>query len=169
MEFSNLYAELPQVTIARPDIEGMPVEVASFAGIAQPFHPPAAVINDLSGSFLLRNDTLHFRNIAGELPATDLEGNGFYTFDAGDLYLELDAHPVALNDLRWLYPPLPEEGGGSLKLALKMASTTTTVVAEEIDLTLNGASATGKLGMTVGDTLRDRKSTRLNSSHVAIT
>lgn len=154
MEFSDLYAELPQVTIARPDIEGMPVEVASFAGIAQPFHPPAAVINDLSGSFLLRNDTLHFRNIAGELPATELEGDGFYTFDAGDLYLELDAHPVALSDLRWLYPPLPEEGGGSLKLALKMASTTTTVVAEEIDLTLNGASVTGKLGMTVGDTLR---------------
>ena len=85
MEFSDLYAELPQVTIARPDIEGIPVEVASFAGIAQPFHPPAAVINDLSGSFLLRNDTLHFRNIAGELPATELEGDGFYTFDAGDL------------------------------------------------------------------------------------
>jgi translocation and assembly module TamB len=154
MEFRTLDAVLPRVRIAHPDSVGIPIDVARFSGIVQPWRPPAADVRDMSGAFLLVNDSLLFRDVAARLPESRLAANGAYALDSGEMLLELDAPAVAFADLRWLYPPLPEEGGGSLRLTLQAKPLATRAIAEKMDLRIGGGTLRGRADVTTGDTLR---------------
>jgi translocation and assembly module TamB len=154
MDFRELNAEMPWIRIAHPDSTAIPVEIARFSGIVQPFRPPYAVVNDLAGSFRLAKDTLFFNGVQAALPGSRLAADGAYALDAGDLVLRMHGSPVAFADLRWLYPPLPEEGGGMLRLALNMRSLTTHVVIEDMDLRVGEGTLAGRVDLMLGDTVR---------------
>jgi hypothetical protein len=156
MDFRDLNAELPLVIAAHPDSAAIPIEVARFSGIVQPYRPPVATVRDLSGSFRLMTDTLFMRDVQAVLPGSRLAGNGFYGLDTGELFLRLHGSPVAFADLRWIYPALPEEGGGTLRLDLHRRTLLTRLIATEMDLRAGEATLEGRIDLTVGDTLRLR-------------
>jgi translocation and assembly module TamB len=154
MDFRELNAELPYVRPTHPDGEGVPIEVARFSGIVQPFRPPPAVVHDLAGSFLIARDSLFFDGVRAVLPGSRLAADGVYALDKGDLFLRMHGAPVAFADLRWLYPPLPEEGGGSLRLTLHQRTLGTRIIAEEMDLRSGDATLVGRVDLALGDTVR---------------
>jgi translocation and assembly module TamB len=154
MDFRELNAALPFVRLAHPDRDAIPIEVARFSGIVQPFRPPAAVVNDLAGSLRIARDSLFFNDVQAVLPGSRVAGEGVYALDAGDLFLRLNGAPAAFADFRWLYPPLPEEGGGSLRLTLHMRSLATRIIGEDMDLRVGESALAGRIDLTVGDTLR---------------
>jgi translocation and assembly module TamB len=154
MDFRQLNAAFPLILPAHPDSAVIPIEVERFSGVVQPFRPPAALVQDLSGSFRIAEDSLFFRDVQAVLPGSRLAAEGAYALDAGDLKMRLHGAPVAFADLRWLYPPLPEEGGGTLRLALNMRSLSTHVVVEEMDLRVGEAELAGRLDLLLGDTVR---------------
>jgi translocation and assembly module TamB len=158
MDFRDLTGRLPQVIVADPDIDEMVFDIETLAGVAQPFRPPAAEIRDLAARITLTGDSLRFREVRAALPGSVIEGRGAYDMKTAKYYLDLRGEPVALDDLRWLYPPLPEEGGGSLHLALQTREFTTAFTASEMDLRTGGSGIAGTLSMVIGDTLRFRES-----------
>jgi translocation and assembly module TamB len=153
-DFRELHAELPWIRVSHPDSMAIPVEVARFRGIVQPFRPPAAEVRDLSGSFRIGQDTLFFRDVQAVMPGSRLAAEGAYALDAGDLVLRLSGAPVAFADLRWLYPPLPEEGGGTLQMALNLRDLSTHLVIEQMELALAGGRVSGQVDLLLGDTVR---------------
>jgi translocation and assembly module TamB len=154
MDFRELNAHMPRIIPAHPDSAGIPIEIARFSGIVQPFRPPAGVVRDLSGKFRLADDTLHFTNVAARLPDTRLTAAGAYAMHSGDLDLRMRSPELAFADLRWLYPPLPEEGGGSLVMQVEMRTLATRIVTEDMDLRVGNATLQGSADFTTGDTLR---------------
>jgi autotransporter translocation and assembly factor TamB len=154
MEFRELTAEFARILPAHPDSAGIPIEVTSLRGLVQPFQPPAAVVEDLAGKFRLENDTLRFTRVQAVLPGSRIAAQGTYALASGDLLLQARGEPVAFEDVRWLYPALPEEGGGSLVLRLDMGKVVTRVVAREMDVAVGDATLAGRLDLTTGDTLR---------------
>jgi translocation and assembly module TamB len=153
MRFENLDAYFANVTVAHPDTAGIPIEVDRFSGIVQPFRPPAADIRDLSGRFRIEGDSLIFRNVEAVLPGSDLSGEGAFLMGSNQLILHLIAPRVALADLRWLYPPLPEEGGGRLGLSMYMAAKNTHIFAYDADLSIGESRLIGQTEFVIGDTM----------------
>jgi translocation and assembly module TamB len=153
MEFHELNALIERVLIAHPDTHGIPIDIERFNGIVQPFKPPAADIRGLSGNFRIKDDSLFFRNVRASLPGSDLSGEGAYAMGSGQMMLRLSAPSVALNDLRWLYPPLPDRGGGSLELSLFMGAKNNHILAYNVDLSIDESAIAGRTEFVIGDTL----------------
>jgi translocation and assembly module TamB len=158
MRIRDLNAELPLIFPAHPDSAVIPIEVARLSAIIEPFLPPAAVVRNLSGSLRLATDSLFFRNVDAVLPGSRLSGDGVYALDSGDLLLRVRGSPLAFNDLRWLYPNLPEEGGGTLQLTVHDRSLHTRIIGREMDLRVGDATLAGDVDVQLGDTLRLRHS-----------
>jgi translocation and assembly module TamB len=156
MDFRELHARLPLLLPAHPDSAAIPIEVARFQGIVEPFRPPAATVRDLSGSLRLVRDSLFFSGIRARLPDSRVSADGVYALDKGDLSLRMHGAPVAFADLRWLYPPLPEEGGGRLSMDLLQRTVGTRVVVHDMDLRTGDAAVRGRVDLALGDTVRVR-------------
>ncbi|MFN2397095.1 MAG: hypothetical protein ABR543_00385, partial [Gemmatimonadaceae bacterium] len=118
LDFRSLYARLPGIRLKHPDSSGIAIEVASLRTIAAPFRPPEAEVRDLSGTLTIAKDTLLFRDLALVLPGSRIAGRWTYRLDTKAMEVRLRADPVALADLRWLYPRLPSEGGGPLDFVM---------------------------------------------------
>jgi translocation and assembly module TamB len=154
MDFRRLDATLPVVIPAHPDSAGIPIEISRFTGVVQPFRPPAARVEALAGRFRLERDTLHFSDVRAELPDSRLAAAGLYALSSGDLLLSMNAAPVAFADMRWLYPQLPESGGGDARLTILARALATRIIAEDMDLSVGAATLEGRIDVTTGDTLR---------------
>src|SRR5689334_22483357 len=120
VELRSLNASLPMLRLADPNQKNRYAEVASLSMTALPFRPPAAVVTDMRGNFNFNNDSLWWKSVRASMPGSRVAGDGSYAFSSGDMVLTLRGAPVALADLRWLYPRLPSEGSGSLDFAMLM-------------------------------------------------
>lgn len=154
MDFRDLNSVLPRVIVAHPDSAGIPVEIARFSGTVQPFAPPAAVVQDLAGKLRLEKDSLHFADVTAVLPGSRLSAAGVYALQSGDLLVNLRGRPLSFPDMRWLYPPLPEAGGGDMDVRVERRALATRVVATNVDARVGAATIAGRLDVTTGDTVR---------------
>ncbi len=152
-EFLDVDARMPLLRLADPDSTDVVVEVASLSTVAFPFRPPAARVRDLSGRFVVSDDSLGFQDVLVELPESRFFAEGAYATETGDLRATLRTQPIVLGDLRWIAPTLPDSGGGALELAVATNGRQTRVVARDLDLRLDEARLTGRAEATVGDTV----------------
>ena len=152
-EFLDVDARIPLLRLADPDSTDVVVEVASLSTVAFPFRPPAARVRDLSGRFVVSDDSLRFQDVRVEFPESRFFAEGAYATGTGDLRATLRTQPVVLGDLRWIAPTLPDSGGGALELAVATNGPQTRVVARDLDLRLKEARLTGRVEATVGDTV----------------
>ena len=144
MEFSSLQAALPRVRIADPDSPTRVFQVASLAMTAALFNPPVADVRDLRGTIFMSTDSLWFRGLTVALPNTQLRGDGRYMLASGDLDASFHAAPLALVDLRFAYPRVPANGGGSMDLTAAMRHVgESDYNAHNIDLTVDGGTLRG--------------------------
>jgi hypothetical protein len=154
MEFRDLNAALPRVIPTHPDSAGIPIEIARFSGIVQPFQPPVAEVRNLAGKLRIENDSLHFSNVYAILPGSRVAAEGVYALHSGDLQLRMRGAPLSFPDMRWLYPPLPEQGGGAMLLTVERRTLATRIIADDMDVRVGEATIEGRLDVTTGDTLR---------------
>ena len=154
-DLHRLNAALPRLRVADPDSTDVVADVARLSALAELFNDPGtADVRDLAGHFRIGHDSIHFVDARLALPATRIAGEGVYAVATGDLRARASGAPLALADLRWAYPKLPEEGGGRIDdLALAMRrGVRTTFTATGIDLRVGRAEIAGRLGMAGGGT-----------------
>ncbi|HSJ64697.1 MAG TPA: translocation/assembly module TamB domain-containing protein [Gemmatimonadaceae bacterium] len=155
MEFQSVNATLPRLRIADPDSSEMLIRVASASLRALPFRPPAAEVTDLIGDFLIAGDSVYWRDVTAELPGTRLTSfSGTYEIEPGDLWLDVHGEQVALADLRWLYPPIPSEGGGAMHFRMVIEGDSMDYVARDATLRSGATTIAGQFGLAITDSLR---------------
>jgi translocation and assembly module TamB len=154
MDFRRVSARLSEVLLADPDADRTEFHVAALRAVAQPFRPPVADVRGLEGTFLLSADSLWFEDVRARLPDSRLIASGVYDLETAALHLRMTGEPLAFNDMRWLYPRLPEEGGGPMRLAIQRRQAATRIYAEDMDVRVGGGELAGDLRLVVGDTLR---------------
>lgn len=153
-DFQDINGKLPLVRIVHPDFATRLIQTDSLRLRAFPFAPPAANVRQLSGTFEVDADSVWFRNIALTLPDSRAQLSGRYVIQNGDLALHAVAGPVALADIRFLYPALPDSGGGRIDLSLDWTGGVERYDAKDLDVSALGGRIRGTLGLTVGDTVR---------------
>ena len=152
VELRSINATLPVLRLADPNEKNRYAEVASLQMTALPFRPPAAVVTEMRGNFNFNNDSLWWRGVRAAMPGSRVSGDGSYAFSSGDILLTLRGAPAALADLRWLYPRLPSEGGGSLDFAMRWKGGVDDYTARNADLAIGSTTVKGDFGLTLSDT-----------------
>ena len=160
MEFREVDAVLPVALLVHPTDPGR-IAVTELAMEALPFRPPSVVVRDLEGSFAFGGDSLWWDDALATLAGSRISGSGSYVFEPGDVTLRLKGAPVALADLRWLYPRLPSDGGGSLDFVMTMrehgpdndADDLQEYVARGAQLRTGDATVRGDFAITLGDSV----------------
>lgn len=148
MDFQKIQAALPRIRIADPDTAIRLFRVGELRMLAFPFTPPGAEIRSLRGDFRMGADSLWFRNVAAALPGTRLQLSGAYMLAAGDVNLTADAPELTLADLRWLYPALPDSGGGSARLEMRYSPDgESDFMVPSARLAVAGGTLAGKIGV----------------------
>ena len=112
---------------------------------ALPFRPPAAVVTEMRGNFQFDNDSLWWKGVRASMPASHVSGDGSYAFSSGDMTLTLRGAPAAFADLRWLYPRLPSEGGGTLDFAMRWKGDIHDYTARNADVAIRQRRVQGRL------------------------
>jgi translocation and assembly module TamB len=151
-KFHRVNAKVPLLRFADPAFESRRADIASLNMIAAPFRPPTATVQSLVGRFDFDSDSVWFRNVNVVMPGSRMAGSGRYVIENNDLSLRARAQPVALSDLRWIYPRTPEKGSGTLDFALEWIGDTSIYVAKNADMTAENARLRGDLGMTIAET-----------------
>jgi translocation and assembly module TamB len=152
VELRSLNASLPMLRLADPDQKNRYAEVASLQMTALPFRPPAAVVTEMRGNFQFNNDSLWWKGVRASMPASHVSGDGSYAFSSGDMSLSLRGAPAAMADLRWLYPRLPSEGGGTLDFAMRWKGGVEDYTARNADVAIGATTVRGDFGLTLSDT-----------------
>jgi autotransporter translocation and assembly factor TamB len=153
-DYRDLNARLPFLRLADPDSASIRADIAQLSTVALPFRPPAAVVRSLAGRVIVSDDSLHFQNLQIALPGSRLAGSATLARETSDLRAALRAAPLALADLQWIYPALPDGGGGTLQLAATRRGERTRVLARDVDLTIEEAQLAGHADVQFGDSLR---------------
>lgn len=151
MDYKDIQASLPHIRLADPDSGSRLIRVGVLRMTALPFRPPAAEIRGLHGDFRLDADSLWFRGLQVTLPGSRLRGDGTYLLKPGDMRLALHAAPVALGDIRFMYPRLPSSGGGALDLAMMYrAKGESDYRVTNARLAVDSGSLEGSIGVATG-------------------
>ena len=153
MTFERINAKLPDVRLADPSEHTKLVRVASLQMIAQPFRPPVIDVRDLKGAFEFTGDSMWWKGANAQLPGSRISGDGKYVYGSGDMSLRLKGAPVAVADLRWIFPRLPSTGGGTLTFAMDWVGDRQEYLATNADVRVGDAHAIGSFGLTMADTV----------------
>ncbi|HSA55590.1 MAG TPA: hypothetical protein VLE53_07785, partial [Gemmatimonadaceae bacterium] len=149
MDFREINARIPRLVVAHPDSEAIALRVARLSMRATPFRAPDLAVHDLRGDVRIGEDTIALRDVALRLPDSRLAGTITYHVSAGDVDVDVEGDTIAFADLRALYPPLPERGGGRLHLRAAVRSTGTNEVnVTNLRLGVDDARIEGRLGVT---------------------
>jgi translocation and assembly module TamB len=154
IDFSSINAYMSTVLVAHADSADMILAVDSLAMVAAPFHPPALDVRQFAGVIRVGEDTVRAGDFALHLPDTRTRGSFSYILSSADMYGTLHADTVALADIRALYPDLPKDGGGRLKMELALRDTGASEFEfTDVDLRTGGAEIGGKLALVVADSI----------------
>ena len=153
MDFRQINTTMPRLRLEDPDSSGIAIQVTALSGIAAIFRPPVAEIRDVEGTFYVIDDTLRFDDVRIVLPGSQIAGDGRYGIDTQELRLALRGAPIALADLRWLYPRLPSQGSGTLDFAMVMRDEgPSDYVARNADIQSGTSRVGGDFGLTLTET-----------------
>jgi len=170
-KFHAINGLLSRLQIADPTDRAQTYDVAHLRSVAEPFRPPTVTVTDLTGRFIVRDDSLYFHGVRAQLAESKLAGDGRYNIDNNDLRLRLHADPVSTNDLQWIDPTIPKQGIGALDFALDWVGPNSDYVARNATLKVAGATLQGNLGVLVNDTLTfhdtDMRFARLDTRTIA--
>ena len=147
LDYRRIDAALPVVQLAhggRP----MVVRIAALAMLAEPYRPPAIAVRSLTGTLYASRDSLWWHGAHLTLPGSQLTGDGKIGFAKAGLSLDLTGAPVSLADLRWLRPSLPAEGGGHLRVTVRLRGDTSELALSDADLRYRDARLVGGAAVT---------------------
>ena len=155
-EYRDMTGAFPLMNIADPSRKGFRhIEIASLQLTGLPFRPPAVQVRQARGAVDLTSDSLWFRNVTGELPASHATLTGNYNLNSGDLRISGSAPQVTFADVRVAYPKLPAgEASADFRAALFAHAQQYTATGLNLRLaTPEGGQATahGRVGLALLD------------------
>lgn len=156
MRFDVARAAVTDLSIAPDERGGTTLRVDSAAGEALLYRDPPLRFAQVEGEIALREGVLRYRAPTLVLPDSRLSSVGVVdlTGEEPAYDVSFDAAAVALADLQWLFPTLPDEGGGEGKLWVETRPEGLLVLARELQMSAPGTAIRGSFGMVLGDTLR---------------
>jgi translocation and assembly module TamB len=162
MEFREVTGRFPDIIIRSPAMDAMLFDVATARLVALPFRPPAAELRDLRGAFHVADDSIYWRDVAAALPGSRITRfSGAYILtdtlahDEGDMWMTMRGERVALADLRWLYPRLPGDGGGTIaEFRMAIRGDSSDYVATDAEVRTGRAALAGDFGLAMADSMR---------------
>jgi translocation and assembly module TamB len=167
MDFQRINTVMPRLRLQDPDSSGIAIQVTALSGTAAMFRPPVAEIRDVEGTFYVVHDTLRFDDVKIVLPGSNITGDGRYGIDTQELRLALRGAPVALADLRWLYPRIPSQGSGSLDFTMVMRDEgPSDYVAKNADIRVQNSRLGGDSGLVLTESDARFHDTHLTFSSV---
>jgi translocation and assembly module TamB len=154
IEFHQMNLASPYLRLQHPGTHVRQLQVAKASMVALPFHPPPAIINNFIGTLDFTADSIWFKDTHIWMPGSKAAGEGRYNFDNNDFDLVLRGEPIALSDVQWIMPQVPANGRGTMDFRLRWRGDTTTYVAQNADVRIDAAHATGNFGISMlGDSL----------------
>lgn len=155
VRFEALNGRLPRIIWQAPEVEGRAVDIDRLSGRVYLWED-AADIRDMRGRVTIRDSVITFRMPHVRLPDSELSALGRIVLgqDGHQFDVEVHGERVLLRDFQWLYPALPDEGGGSLRFRVQTQERGNILwLAEEARLTAPGTEMAGSFGVVTGDTL----------------
>ncbi|MGK7310698.1 MAG: translocation/assembly module TamB domain-containing protein [Candidatus Longimicrobiales bacterium M2_2A_002] len=156
LRFDSVNVRLPRVVWESPDTRGKLLEVEDLSARAYVWDTPAE-IRELDGTVAIRDSIIDIVADRARLPESELSSIDARVITAatGNLYdLEADGDSVAFRDFQWLYPRLPDDGGGTLRFSMETRRSGRTVwLARDARLSSRGSELAGSFGLVTGDTV----------------
>jgi hypothetical protein len=154
MRFTDLHGTLSEAFFPSPVGRGSYFRVDSLAGRMFIYRDPL-VIRRARGEIAIRDSIMEVRVPDVILPRSRLSLQGTVLIaEENPVDLTLRSDTFALADLRWLYPRLPEQGGGAAVLRWQTRPDGTLFLARQMRLSLPGTRVQGSFGVVTGDTIR---------------
>lgn len=155
LRFEDVHGRLPRVVWNAPGAEGRLIRVGGLAARAYIWETPLEV-RRIEGTLTIRDSLYSFRAPRVQLPSSELSLVGRMLIgERGNRYdIQAEGDDVAFRDFQWLYPRLPEEGGGALRFRIQTQETGNTLwLAHEARLRAGETQVAGSFGVVTGDTL----------------
>jgi translocation and assembly module TamB len=155
VRFEALNGRMPRIVWQAPEVEGRSVDIATLSARAY-LWDEAAEILELQGRVTMRDSVVAFRMPHVRLPDSDLSALGRVVLGADGFHydVEVQGDRVRLRDFQWLYPALPDDGGGSLRFRVQTRERGNILwLAEDARLSAPGTELAGSFGVVTGDTL----------------
>lgn len=163
IEFRAINARLPAAVVADPAHTDIVLRFDSLAMLAMPFNPPPMHVRQFAGEVRIGRDTVTAGDFTLNLPETRTTGAFTYVLATGDMYGTLRADTLAFTDIRALYPPLPDSGGGRLAITMAVRdSGANEYTVSNADLRVGTAKLGGRLGLVITDTITAFRDTDLD-------
>ncbi|MBW3553741.1 MAG: translocation/assembly module TamB, partial [Gemmatimonadetes bacterium] len=153
--FEEINGRLPRVVWDSPDEDAQIFRIGQLATRAYIWETPVE-IRRVEGTMTLRDSVLSFQAPRVQLPGSELDMVGqIILAEGGNRYdIEAEGDDVSFADFQWLYPPLPDEGGGSLKFRIQSRGAHDILwLAEDARLRTGGTEVAGSFGVVTGDSL----------------
>ncbi|HSJ09394.1 MAG TPA: hypothetical protein VK928_05750, partial [Longimicrobiales bacterium] len=141
MRFENMDVSLDRVIWESPVEKGRLIEVSSVSGRGYVWRDPFT-LRDARGTITMRDSVVAFDMPEVQLPATVASMIGRITMGAAgnDLDVRLETRRMRFADLQWVYPALPDEGGGSAVLRIRTQPDGILWLAEDANISTPGST-----------------------------
>ncbi len=154
MRFEALNARLPRIVWETPDESTRLVEVGELTTRAFIWETPMHV-EAVEGVLTMRDSLLAFEAPTARLPRSELGLRGTVIVGEENLYdIQIDGRDLAFSDLQWLYPGLPEDGGGTMQVRIQTRDDGSILwLARDARIQTGGTEMSGSFGVVTGDSL----------------
>jgi autotransporter translocation and assembly factor TamB len=154
MRFEDINARFDRVIWESPIEKGRLFDIASLQARGFVWRDPF-IIRNARGSLTTRDSIVAFDLPDVMLPGSQASILGTIVMRTGDndLDIRVEGRSLQFRDLQWLYPNMPEEGGGSLVLRIRSQPDGILWLAEDARLQAPGTRVAGSFGVVTGDTL----------------
>jgi hypothetical protein len=151
LRFEAVNAQLSRVIWETPVEPGQLFDVASVSGRAFIQRDPVDV-RGARGTLTARDTLLAFDFTDVTLPASQANVLGTVVQREGKNILDIrvEGRRFQFTDLQWLYPKLPDEGGGSAVLRIQSQPGGTLFLAEDARIQAPGTRLAGTVGVVTG-------------------
>jgi translocation and assembly module TamB len=149
----TLTTNIAALRLADPE---QPIKFARLTALSADlavFRPPDAVVRDLAGTLYFTGDSLWLPQTTVVLPSSRIDGRASYVIANGDLDFQLRAGPVAVGDMRFIEPRLPTDGTVTADVTTRWRGRSQQYVARNLTARIGSARVTGRIGVTIGDSL----------------
>ena len=153
--FEQIDGRLPRIVWDSPDEDAQIFRIGQLATRAYVWETPVE-IRRVEGTVTLRDSLLSFQAPRVQLPGSELDMVGRIIIgEDGNRYdIEAQGDDVSFADFQWLYPALPEDGGGSLTFRIQSQGEDEILwLAEDARLRTGGTEVAGSFGVVTGDSV----------------
>lgn len=151
--FEDIEGRLPRIVWESPGEKTRLIETGGLAARAYIWETPLH-IEELRGVLTLRDSLVAFQAPHVRLPRSEASALGTIIMAEHNQYdIQIDSRDMALADLRWIYPDLPDDGGGSMQLRIQSRGPRSILwLVRDARVRTSGSELAGSFGVVTGDT-----------------